>query len=150
MKSTDRAKLRGYYLQWTHAKYILGCALFIDLLTPCSIFSKIMQSDEIDIVAALTSLLKTLREMEKLASKPLSKWATYSTTCAKFVKEGSGSITEYYYQAQKVKCYVTADEYFVAHYKDYCKGVSQCIKSRLEWSDFELMRDIIVVLNTQG
>ena len=49
-----------------------------------------------------------------------------------------------------MKCYVTADEYFVAHYKDYCKGVSQCIKSRLEWSDPELMRDIIVVLNTQG
>ena len=150
VKSTDRAKLRGYYLQWTHAKYILGCALFIDLLTPCSIFSKVMQSDKIDIVAALTSLLKTLREMEKLASKPLSQWATYSTTCAKFVKEGSGSTTEYYYQVQKVKCYVTADEYFVAHYKDYCKGVSQCIKSRLEWSDLELTRDIIVVLNTQG
>ena len=106
--------------------------------------------------------------MEKLASKPLSQWATYSTTCAKFVKEGSGSTTEYYYQAQKVKCYVTADEYFVAHYKDYCKGVhykdyckgvhykdyckgvSQCIKSHLEWSDLELMRDIIAVLNTQG
>ena len=109
-----------------------------------------MHSDEIDIVAALTSLLETLREMEKLASKPLSQWATYSTTCVKFVKEGSGSTTEYYYQAQKVKCYVTADEYFVARYKDCCKGVSQCIKSRLEWSDLELMRDIIVVLNTQG
>ena len=76
MKSTDRAKLRGYYLQWAHAKYILGCALFIDLLTPCSIFSKVMQSDEIGIVAALTSLLKTLCEMEKLAYKPLSQWAT--------------------------------------------------------------------------
>ena len=48
-----------------------------------------MQSDDIDIVAALTSLLKTLQEMEKLTSKPLSQWATYSTTCAKFVKEAS-------------------------------------------------------------
>ena len=152
VKSSDCAKLRGYYLKWTHAKYILGCALFIDLLTPCSIFSKLMQSEEIDIVAALTSLLKTLREMEKLASKPITQWATYSATCAKFVTEGSGSAStsEYYYQAQKVKYYVNANEYFVAHYKDYCKGVSQCIKSRLEWSDLELMRDIIVVLNTQG
>jgi len=50
--------------------------------------------------------------MEKMASKPLSEWATYSTTCAKFVKEGSGSMgtSEYYYQGQKVKCYVTADD----------------------------------------
>ena len=50
-----------------------------------------MQSDIIDIVAALTSLLKTLHEMEKLASKLINQWATYSTTCAKLVKEGSGS-----------------------------------------------------------
>jgi len=28
--------------------------------------------------------------------------------------------------------------------------IKQCIKSRLEWPDLELMRDIIVVLNTQG
>ena len=73
--SVKSIKLRGYYLQWTHAKYIVGSALFIDLLIPCSIFSKVMQSDEIDIFAALTNLLKTLREMEKLSSKPLSEWA---------------------------------------------------------------------------
>ena len=70
-----------------------------------------MQSDEIGIVAALTSLLKTLCEMEKLASKPINQWATYSTTCAKLVKEASGSAgtIEYYYQAQKIK-YVTGFE----------------------------------------
>jgi len=32
-----------------------------------------MQSEEIDIVAALASLLKPLREMEKLASKPITQ-----------------------------------------------------------------------------
>ena len=78
IKSVDRAKLKGYYLHWTNAKYILGCALFIDILTPCSIFSKVMQDDEVDIMAALTSLLKTLREMETLSSKPLTQWPTYS------------------------------------------------------------------------
>ena len=57
MRSTDRAKLRGYYLQWTHAKYILGCALFTYLLIPCRIFTKVMQSAEIDIVAALKSIV---------------------------------------------------------------------------------------------
>ena len=85
----------------------------------------------------------------ELISKLLSQWATYSTTCAKFVK-GSADTSEYYYQAQKMKCYVIADEYYGAHYKDYRKNVMQCIKSCLEWSDLELMRDIIVVLNTLG
>ena len=50
--------------------------------------AKVMQSDVIDIVVAFTSLLKKLCEMEKLASKPINQWATYSITCAKLVKEG--------------------------------------------------------------
>lgn len=66
VKSTDRAKLKGYYSKWIEAKYLLGCALFVDLLTPCAIFSKSMQSDEVDILSALTCLLRTLRRLTSL------------------------------------------------------------------------------------
>ena len=38
--STDRAKLKGYYNKWTHAKYLFGCALFADLLNPCAVLSE--------------------------------------------------------------------------------------------------------------
>ena len=41
-------------------------------------------------------------------------------------------------------------ECFSNHYADVCKKVSDCIKSRLGWSDLTLMRDIIVILNTLG
>ena len=34
VKSANRAKLKGYY--WTNAKYLLGCALFVDLLASCT------------------------------------------------------------------------------------------------------------------
>ena len=51
VSSSDRAKLKGYYLKWTNAKYLLGCALFVDLLTPCSILSKVMQRDDLDILS---------------------------------------------------------------------------------------------------
>ena len=40
IKAVDRAKLKGYYNRWTDGKYLLGCSLFVDLLTPCTIFSK--------------------------------------------------------------------------------------------------------------
>ena len=63
MKSTDRAKLKGYCNRWTNAKYVLGCAVFIDLLTPSATFSKTMQSDELDILAA-TANHKKNREAE--------------------------------------------------------------------------------------
>ena len=58
VKSSDRAKLRGYHTKWIEGKYLIGCAVFVDLLTPCSVFSKVMQSDEVDILAAVTNLLK--------------------------------------------------------------------------------------------
>ena len=77
VKAADRAKLQGYLKKWVDAKYVLGCAAFVDLLTPCSIFSRSMQSDNLDILAAITHLVKTLNETNKLSSKPLEQWKTY-------------------------------------------------------------------------
>jgi hypothetical protein len=57
MKSTDPAE---YYTKWVDTKNLLGCA--------CCIFSRCMQSDEVDILGALTCLLKRLKETDKLAS----------------------------------------------------------------------------------
>ena len=66
LKATDCAKLTGYVRKWVDAKYLLGCALFVDLLTPCAIFSKSMQGDNLDILGALTSLVRTVKETNKL------------------------------------------------------------------------------------
>lgn len=87
MKATDRAKIKGYYTKWIDSKYLLGCGLFVDLLTPCSIFSRCLQSDEVDILSALNCLLKTLRETEKLAETPLDEWVTYSATVKRCSEE---------------------------------------------------------------
>ena len=34
VKTVDRSKLKGYYNKWVDAKYILGCAVFVDVLSP--------------------------------------------------------------------------------------------------------------------
>ena len=146
VKSADRAKLKGYYNKWTQAKYLFGCALFVDLLTPCTIFSKCMQSDEVDILGALSGLLKTLKETDKLASKPLNQWSTYAATLGKCTKEAGDTV----YQCQTLKKYSEAQSYYSSKYEEYCCSVSQCIKSRLSWSDLQLMRDIIFMLSSHG
>ena len=61
VSSTDLSKFKGYYNKWTEGKYILGCAVFVDLSNPCAISSKSMQSDEIDVLGALSSLLKIVK-----------------------------------------------------------------------------------------
>ena len=83
MKAADCAKLKGYLKKWVNAKYILGCAAFVDLLTPFSVFSRSMQSDNLDILAAITHLVNTLNETNKLSSKPLEQWKTYGDTLKK-------------------------------------------------------------------
>ena len=35
VKAVDKAKLTGYCTRWVDAKYILGCAVFVDILSPC-------------------------------------------------------------------------------------------------------------------
>lgn len=108
VKPADHTKLRGYYNKWTDTKCLLGCAFFINLLTPCMIYSKSMQSDEIDILGALMGLLKTLKETDKLASKPLDQWPTYSTT-VKCTLEDDGSTV---YQMQKLKRFDEGKAFF--------------------------------------
>jgi len=36
VKAVDHAKLQGYVRKWVDAKYLLGCAFFVDLLSPCN------------------------------------------------------------------------------------------------------------------
>lgn len=146
VRPADRAKLKGYYTKWTDAKYLLGCALFSDLLAPCTIYSKCMQRDELDILGALDALLKMLRETEKLALKTLNQWPTYAATLAKCTTDEGDTA----YQYQKLKKYPEALMYYSSKYKEYCSSVGEHIKSRLAWSDLHLMRDIIFMLSSHG
>lgn len=144
--STDRANLKGYYNKWTHAKYLFGCALFADLLNPCAVLSKSLQKDDVDILGALTGIIKTLKKTEKLASKPLEEWPTYAATLNKCSPDGNdGAIS---YQCQSLKGFKETLRMYSAKYTEYCSKVTECIKSRLSWSDLEMMRDIIFVLSS--
>lgn len=142
VKPADRAKMKGYYTRWTDGKYVLGCALFVDLFAPCAILSKLMQHDDLDILAALTGLLKSVKELDKLKSKPLNEWPTYAATL--------GKCENNVYQCQELKHFPAAKTYYENHYTDYCERITICTRERLSWSDVEVLRDIIFVLATQG
>ena len=146
VKSSDRAKLRGYCKKWVDAKYVLGCAFFVDLLSPCAIFSKVMQSDDLDVLAAFTSLLRTVKEVNKLSSKSLDQWPTFAATLQKINLEDGKRV----YQCQTLRNYDQAKNHYNTHHQEHCTSITSCLKSRLAWSDLELIRDVIFVLATQG
>ena len=146
VKSVDRAKFKGYLRKWSNAKYLLGCALFVDLLTPCAIFSKCMQADETDILGGLTCLLRTVKEIKKLDAKPLDHWPTYASAMQKFAEEEE----QHLYQGQVLKNFSEAKRYFENNHEEYCQQVIAYMRTRLSWSDMQLFRDIIFMLATQG
>ena len=86
VKPADHVKFNSYLRKWVDAKYLLGCAL-IDLLTPCGILSESMQANDLDILGALTDLLRTVKETNKLNAKPLDQWPTYATTVKKIANK---------------------------------------------------------------
>ena len=80
------------------AKYLLGCAVFCDLLAPCVILSKVMQHDHLDIFQVLTAVLRTVKETDKLSATELGKWPTYASIVEKCTEEEG----EVVYQCQEL------------------------------------------------
>ena len=118
----------------------------MDLLSPCAIFSKVLQEDDIDALEAITSLLRTVKDVNKLSDKPIEHWKTYSTTTT----ASSGGKAEDIYQCQGLRNLTQAKSFYEAKHQEYCASVTACMKSRLAWSDLTLIRDTITVLATQG
>ena len=52
----DRDKLKCFYTKWMDAKYLSGCAVFVDVFTPCTILSKVMQNDDLDALGTFMSV----------------------------------------------------------------------------------------------
>lgn len=92
----------------------------------------------------LTSLVCTVKEVKTPGSKPLYDWEVYSGTL-KEIEDGNGS-----HQEQAVQRLDEGKAYFVSHCPDLCKRVSDYVMSRLQWTDFQLIKDIIFVLATQS
>lgn len=72
IRSADRSKLKGYYNQWVNVKCLLGCDVFCN----CVILSKVMHYDDLDVLQALSSMLRTVKETEKLSTSDLDQWPT--------------------------------------------------------------------------
>lgn len=115
-------KHKGYLKKWIDAKYVLGCAVFMDLLYLCSIFSKAMQSDGLDIVGALTCLISIVKETNKPKTKSSSQWLTYSATMGKITSTNG----EHF---QALKQFTEAGEYFERLHKEYCTKILECIQN---------------------
>lgn len=113
--AADRAKLHGYSIKWSNAKYILGCAFFCDLLSPCAVLSKVLQQDSLDILGAFSSLFHTIQELKKLSSKCFEQWPSYSSVVKSITKEGCNKV----YQQQILTHFDAAQQHITSHCEEF-------------------------------
>ena len=68
-KSRDCTTLQGKFTKLIHAKFLLRCALFTDVLSEAKHFSLITQEQNIDIIRILDSVENTKHNYENVLKK---------------------------------------------------------------------------------
>lgn len=147
IKSTDRQRLRGYLLKWKEARMIIGAALHTDALKPASLLSLTLQDDDIDIVQGIKHILKSHNSLKKLTSQNPLEWPVTKVVLSRLKDENGGKV----YQGSELH-----------HFRDTTiktcqdqalgdlKSLDEQMRARLEWSDVDLMRSILLFLDTQS
>ena len=125
---------------------IIGSALYTDPLKPASLLSLTLQDDDIDIAQGMKHILKSHSSL-KLTSQNPAEWPMTKVVLSRLKDENGGKV----YQGSELH-----------HFRDTTtktcqdqaltdlKSVDEQMQARLEWSDAELMRSILLFLDTQS
>lgn len=147
IKSDDRARIKGYLQKWVQYRYILGCALYADILKPASILSLCLQDTELDVVAGIKSILKSSTALKNLAKTEPMQWAT-----VKLVEDRiRSSEDKKSYQGVSLRnCDITTQQSSIRHALVDLNNLDAKMRERLEWSDVNLLRSLLAFTETQN
>ena len=124
---------------------LVGCAMYIDVLKAPSILSLCLQEDGVDIIYGIKQILKAATALESLARQEPKHWPTVRLVLSRISEEGTerlyrgGSLTRYD-DSTVSTCSVEA--------LGDLQRLSSKFKERLAWSDMQLLRSILVFLDT--
>ena len=133
-KSQDRETLQGKFTKLINATFLLGCALFTDVLAEAKHFSLITQGQNIDIICILDSIENTKHNYERLLKKLLKDPAyVFQLPAVKLVTEEIESNDEDgdpMYQNQKVEFYSREKRFIEDHIVQIVERVVSCFEKR--------------------
>ena len=148
VKAIDRQKLKGYTGKWQNFKYLLGSALFHDLLKPSATMYKVLQEDELCVVRAIESVVRTKRSMDKVRETPFEELPTVKKVLERIHRK-DGTIS---YQTAELKFYEDGLEYIKSHHVEWVEAIEACLLQRLrsQTHELELLTHAITILATHG
>ena len=144
--STDRQRVKGYLLKWREARILFGSALYVDILKPASLLSLTLQSNDIDIVQGIKHILKSHSTLQKLSSQQPLEWPVTKLVLSRLRDEHGGKV----YQGSALN---HCNALTTGSCKDQAladlNSLDEKMRSRFEWSDVEMLRSIILFLDTE-
>ena len=147
VRPVEKAKLRGYIQKWQNFKVILGCACFCELLKPAASLCKILQSDELCVVRAIESIMKTKKAFDKLKSTELEELPMIKKVILRVKKEGESHT----YQSADLKMYHQGLEFIKSHYVEWTEAIESCLKNRIKTDNtIDLFTHTVTLLATNG
>ena len=144
IKSVDRQR---YLLKWREARMLIGSALYADALKPASLLSLTLQDDDVDVIQGIKHILKSHSSLKKLSSQDPEEWPVTKVVLSR-MKDGHGGKV---YQGSELH-HLT--DVISKSCKDQAladlSSLDQKMRVRLEWSDVDLIRSILLFLDTQS
>ena len=126
---------------------IIGSALYSDALKPASLLSLTLQDDDVNIVEGIKHILKSHGSLKKLTSLNPNEWPVTKVVLSRLRDENGGKV----YQGLKLHHFRdtttnTCADQALADLKPLDDQMRAC----LEWSDVELMRSVLLFVDTQS
>lgn len=88
-----------------------------------------LQEDDLDVLGAFTNLLRTTKELDRLSSKGLDHWPTYTATLKKLTVTDDGETT---FQLTPLTHVTGAKEHYSSHCERYCSFCHQLLEVPFE------------------
>ena len=141
IKSTDRARLKGYLKQWKQSKVFIGAAMYVDVLKAPALLSLSLQGEKLNIVLSIQHLLKSSKSLNKMAAQDPLLWPTVKLVCDRVKDEVEDKV----YQGAVLKNYTPETlKTCAAHALADIKRLEEKMRAR------EMLRAILVLLDTQS
>ena len=123
---------------------LIGAAMYVDALNLTFILSISLQNEKPNIVGGIQYLLKSIKSLNGIAEQDPLTWPTVKLICSSIEDENGYKLNE------------GANHNHIIHkmYADSAladvKQLEVRMKTRLEWSDLEMLRAILVFLDTKS
>ena len=147
LKSEDRARMKGFATKWSHGKYIVACAMYADVLKPPSVLSLSLQGNRSRYCLWYQAAPESINYLGiYVGARPAS--VEHCEACFRQSEDDSG---EQVYQGVSLKRYdATMLSFCSKQAQSDLRRLTEKMRERLEWSDTELLRALLVFVETQS